>query len=48
VGDVGWAEPAKPNLPCWPYSTFHHLIEKGIYPHDWAGSIDTHELAYDD
>lgn len=21
----------------WPYSTFHHLVEQGIYPPDWAG-----------
>jgi len=21
----------------WPYSTFHHLVEKGIYPLKWAG-----------
>jgi putative transposase len=21
----------------WPYSTFHRLVEKGIYPPDWMG-----------
>ena len=21
----------------WPYSTFHRLVEKGIYPQNWAG-----------
>ena len=21
----------------WPYSTFHRLVEKGIYRQDWAG-----------
>ena len=21
----------------WPYSTFHRLVEKGVYPRDWAG-----------
>jgi len=21
----------------WPYSTFHKLVEQGIYPLDWAG-----------
>lgn len=23
----------------WPYSTFHALVAKGIYPADWAGSM---------
>lgn len=23
----------------WPYSTFHRLVEAGIYPADWAGSV---------
>jgi len=22
----------------WPHSTFHHLVERSIYPSDWAGS----------
>ena len=22
----------------WPYSTFHRLVEEGIYSSDWAGS----------
>ena len=21
----------------WPYSTFHHLVARGVYPLDWAG-----------
>ncbi|WP_280142044.1 hypothetical protein [Nitrosomonas aestuarii] len=21
----------------WPHSTFHRLVEKGVYPPDWAG-----------
>ncbi|HUW27009.1 MAG TPA: hypothetical protein VMV97_00230 [Sulfuriferula sp.] len=21
----------------WPYSTFHRLVEKSVYPRDWAG-----------
>lgn len=21
----------------WPYSTFHHLVQEGVYPMDWAG-----------
>lgn len=25
----------------WPYSTFHQLVERGIYPVDWAGSVPT-------
>jgi len=24
----------------WPYSTFHRLVEEGVYPLDWAGSVD--------
>jgi len=31
----------------WPYSTFHHLVEQGVYPPDWAGG-DENPLAYDD
>ena len=30
----------------WPYSTFHGLVKKGIYPQDWAS--EKSELAYDD
>ena len=29
----GWTKAAKD----WPYSTFHQLVEKGVYPVDWAG-----------
>ncbi len=25
----------------WPYSTFHRLVEEGIYPKDWAGGEET-------
>ena len=21
----------------WPFSTFHRMVEQGVYPHDWAG-----------
>jgi putative transposase len=28
----GWVETVKE----WPYSTFHALVEKGVYPIDWA------------
>lgn len=31
----------------WPYSTFHKLVEQGIYPKDWAGGIEK-ALAYED
>lgn len=24
----------------WPYSTFHKLVEQGIYPEDWGGGMD--------
>jgi putative transposase len=30
----GWVEAVKE----WPYSTFHTLVEKGVYPIDWAVS----------
>ena len=25
----------------WPYSTFHHYVERGIYPLDWADDLET-------
>ena len=25
----------------WPYSTFHRLVEQGVYPLDWAGVVDS-------
>jgi putative transposase len=25
----------------WPYSTFHRFVEKGIYPIDWCGNVDS-------
>jgi len=31
----------------WPYSTFHRLVERGIYPSDWAGGGEA-LLGYDD
>ena len=30
----------------WPYSTFHRLVEQGVYPLDWAGG-DEALLEYD-
>ena len=31
----------------WPYSTFHGLVEQGVYPVDWAGG-DEGALEYTD
>jgi putative transposase len=31
----------------WPHSTFHRLVEQGVYPVDWAGGHET-GLAYTD
>ena len=31
----------------WPFSTFHRLVEKGIYPEDWAGGNED-KLEYED
>jgi putative transposase len=31
----------------WPYSTFHRLVEEGVYPVDWGGG-DVGVLPYDD
>jgi putative transposase len=31
----------------WPYSTFHPLVEKGVYPVDWAGGSED-MLEYED
>ena len=31
----------------WPYSTFHRLVAQGMYPLDWAGSVEA-ELDYAD
>ena len=28
----------------WPNSTFHRLVERGVYPPDWAGSPETDTL----
>ena len=32
----------------WPYSTFHRLVEQGVYPRDWAGDAAKDELPYND
>ena len=32
----------------WPYSTFHRLVDQGIYPLDWAGDAAASELPYRD
>jgi putative transposase len=32
----------------WPYSTFHRLVDQGVYPKDWAGGPDADGLPYDD
>jgi putative transposase len=31
----------------WPHSTFHRLVERGVYPPDWAGG-DKNMLGYKD
>jgi len=23
----------------WPHSSFHRDVERGIFPHDWAGDV---------
>ena len=30
----------------WPYSTFHRLVEQGVYPPDWGGSPEAERLAH--
>ncbi|HEX9390936.1 MAG TPA: transposase [Usitatibacteraceae bacterium] len=32
----------------WPHSTFHRLVEQGVYPLDWAGDGTADLLAYAD
>ena len=32
----------------WPYSTFHRLVQEGVYPLDWAGSAAGDSLDYGD
>jgi len=32
----------------WPYSTFHRLVEQGIYPKDWANACWAESLDYPD
>lgn len=31
----------------WPYSTFHRMVEAGVYPHDWAGGGEDRVTAPD-
>jgi putative transposase len=31
----------------WPYSTFHKLVERGIYAQDWGGGMEE-SLSYED
>jgi len=31
----------------WPYSTFHQLVEQGIYSKDWGGGMEK-ALLYED
>jgi putative transposase len=35
------------SVKAWPYSTFHRLVNAGIYPPNWAGGHET-VLEYDD
>ena len=35
------------NVADWPYSTFHHLVEQGIYPKNWAGGDEDHVAYFD-
>jgi len=32
----GWVSSVKD----WPYSTFHQMVKKGIYPAQWAGIVE--------
>ncbi len=32
----------------WPYSTFHRLVERGVYPIDWGGGDGGRLLPHDD
>jgi putative transposase len=32
----------------WPHSTFHRLVEQGVYPADCAGSSGADALEYPD
>ncbi len=32
----------------WPYSTFHRLVDEGVYPVDWGGSAVAESLSYED
>jgi putative transposase len=31
----------------WPYSTFHHHVQNGVYANDWAGAKNGVKLEYD-
>jgi len=32
----------------WPYSTFHRLVDQGVYDNNWAGSSEADTLEYAD
>jgi putative transposase len=32
------------NVQDWPYSTFHKFVSLGVYPHDWAGTVEVRAL----
>lgn len=32
----------------WPYSTFHRMVENGVYPLDWCGDCSASDLDYPD
>jgi len=29
----------------WPYSSFHRMVRRGLYPVDWAGTPDIREMS---
>ncbi|MGV3629322.1 MAG: REP-associated tyrosine transposase [Betaproteobacteria bacterium] len=39
----GWVK----HVADWPYSTFHALVRRGVYPLDWGGGMEA-SLGYDD
>ena len=49
--DYGHINPLKHGLvkqvKDWPYSTFHLLVERGVYSEDWGGGMEK-ELLYED
>ena len=40
----GWVQ----RVTDWPFSTFHRLVERGVYPEDWAGSTNVARVTSDD